>query len=397
MEQLIVRLGSGLQDPVHWLVWSDTEQDIIASGELAGSDELGSLKERAGQRAITALVPTSDVLLRWVDLPVKGGRKALAAVPFMLEDELTGDIAQHCFLHGPKISNRQAVAIVARDKMQQWLGALADAGLYCDKLIPDTLAVPHNPEGWSLLTLGEQVLLRQDEWLGLQGHQSWVLNALELYSKHQDEPVAVNNFSDMPVSGLANIHDHQQPLDVPMQVLAQGALKQSFNLLQGEFKPKRQASGRWVQWRLAASLAAIALLVTMLDKGIQLYQLNQQRDQLQAQIEAEFKRAFPDVTRIVNVRSQMRQRMATLEQGNNGVSLLLVMSQLKEAFANSQVKPQTLRFDSQRAELRIQAVASNFEALEQFKRIAEQKGFQVEQGAINNRDNQVISSLSIRS
>ena len=77
--------------------------------------------------------------------------------------------------------------------------------------------------------------------------------------------------------------------------------------------------------------------------------------------------------------------------------MLVVMSQLSDAFAASNVKPQTLRFDSKRSELRMQAVANNFDALEQFKRLAEEKGFEVEQGAINNRDNQYIGSFSIRS
>jgi general secretion pathway protein L len=93
----------------------------------------------------------------------------------------------------------------------------------------------------------------------------------------------------------------------------------------------------------------------------------------------------------------MRQKLQALEQGGAGVSMLSMLSQLAEAFDSSRVKPQTLKFDSKRSELRLQAIANNFEALEQFKRLAEQQGFSVQQGAINNKDNQVIGSLSIRS
>ncbi len=45
----------------------------------------------------------------------------------------------------------------------------------------------------------------------------------------------------------------------------------------------------------------------------------------------------------------------------------------------------------------MQAVAEGYESLETFKRLAEQQGFTVEQGAINNRDDQVVGSLAIRS
>lgn len=65
MEQLLVRLGSRHEDPVQWLVWSGGEQEIIASGELPDASQLTTLKERAGQRAVIALAPASDVLLRW--------------------------------------------------------------------------------------------------------------------------------------------------------------------------------------------------------------------------------------------------------------------------------------------------------------------------------------------
>ena len=33
MEQLLIRLGSNADEAVHWLVWSTSEREIIASGE----------------------------------------------------------------------------------------------------------------------------------------------------------------------------------------------------------------------------------------------------------------------------------------------------------------------------------------------------------------------------
>ena len=74
-----------------------------------------------------------------------------------------------------------------------------------------------------------------------------------------------------------------------------------------------------------------------------------------------------------------------------------MMSQLSNAFSSSQVTPQTIRFDQGRSEIRMQAIANNYESIERFKSLAEQQGFTVEQGAINNRDNKVMGSLIIRS
>ena len=45
-EYLLIRLGAHASDPIHWLVWSQSELEIIASGCLSGADELAQLRER---------------------------------------------------------------------------------------------------------------------------------------------------------------------------------------------------------------------------------------------------------------------------------------------------------------------------------------------------------------
>ncbi|WP_088331184.1 type II secretion system protein GspL [Lacimicrobium sp. SS2-24] len=396
-EQLIIRLGSTRLDPIQWLVYSTQDEDIIASGELADASHLATLTQRAAGRPVTALAPTSDILLKWVSLPPRAGRKALAAIPFMLEDELSTDIDTQLFAVGPKSGNQQAVAVVAKEKLQDWLSSLEQAGLYCHKIIPDILALPEADGHWPLLQIGEHLLLRQDQWKGIQGESEWLLSAISHYAKQQPEGIIVANYSDLKLPSLPNITLSEQPLDMPMKVLAQGALDCSFNLLQGEFRPKQQQKGQWQKWRLVATLAGLALATSLIERGIQAQQLASERTQLEQQIRAEFHRALPDVTRVVNEKSQMQQKLRELQQGGAGASMLAMLSQLSDAFAQSRLRPQTLRFDSNRAELRMQAEADSFEALEQFRRLAESQGFSVQQGAINNTDNQVVSSLSIRS
>ncbi len=397
MENLVIRLGSTIEDSVHWLVWSSNEQEIIASGMLDNAEQLSSLSQRAGQRPITALVPGCDVLLKWVTLPPKASRKALTAIPYMLEEELSSDISEQFFALGTKVSEQQAVAVVSHQKMQDWLTVINEANLYCDKMLPDVLAVPLEADTWSLVTLGEQAIVRQDQWQGMQGDSSWILPAIEHYAKQQTTPLKLANHSGESLSSLANVEFVEQQLDMPMQLLATRALKSDFNLLQGDYKAKKQATGNWRQWRVAAVLAIVALLVTLVDKNLKLNRLEDKSSELTTQMHAEFKRAFPSQSKPTNIKLMMERNMARLENGGGSTSMLAVMAQLTEAFESSQVKPQTIRFDSARSELRMQAVANKFEDLEVFKRLAEEKGFEVQQGAINNKNDQVIGSLSIRS
>lgn len=397
MEQLLVRLGSKATDPVHWLVWSSSEEEIIASGELTDAQQLSTLSERAGQRPVIALAPTSDILMKWVELPPKANRKILSAIPFMLEDELATDISQQFFAIGPKQGNHQAVAVVAHEQMDAWQGWLASAGLYCDTILPDVLAVPEHEGGWALLTLGEQILLREDSWKGMQGEVQWMLPLLTHYAKQSETPVTIANYSELDISGIPNTEEQQAPLELPMHVLAKEAMQCKFNLLQGEYKVRKKRSGALHQWRIAAVLAVLALTTALIDKGVTLYQLKSQNDALRAQISDTVDAGFPNIGVYRDVRRKVRSELAKLEQGGGSASMLVMLDQLAGAFDATNVKPQTLRFDANRTEIRIQAEGDSFESLEQFRRIAESAGFVVEQGAINNRDDGVIGSVSIRS
>lgn len=403
MEQLVVRLGADPDEAIHWIVWSKQQDEIIASGELPDSTQLTTLADRAGGRPICALVPTSDILLKWVDLPAKAGRKAIAAIPYILEEEISGDISQQFFALGPKEGNKQAVAIVNKEKLQSWLTIIEEAGLSCEQLIPDVLALPKaDKSAWSVLELGAQLLVRKDDWAGLQGERDWLIQAINhlarQFAKENEQALHVYDYSGTDLSNVENLEISEMPLEMPMKVLANGAESTKFNLLQGEYKVSKKVSGEWKKWRLAAVLAVIALLTSLIDKNIEQNQLNNQLDKLKAQVSSEYKRAFPNAGAYRDLRSTMERQMKALEQGGGGgASILIMLSQLRPAFEESNIKPQTMRFDSSRAELRIQAVASNFGALDKFKRQAEEQGFTVEQGSINQKDNQVIGTLSIRS
>jgi len=401
MEQLVVRLGVNPDEPIHWVVWSSQEEQIIASGELPNAEQLATLADRAGRRPICALVPTSDILLKWVELPAKAGRKALAAIPYMLEEEISGDINQQFFALGPKEANQQAVGVVNKAKLQSWVDIIADAGLACDQLIPDVLALPISENAaWTILELGQQLLVRQDQWAGLQGEKDWLKQAInhhaKQYFKQHQKALSIVDYSQVDISEIENLTITTMPLEMPMKVLAQGAKTAKFNLLQGEFKIKNKTGGEWKKWRLAAALAVIALFTTIIDKSLEQQRLSDELAGLKTQIDSEYKRAFPNGGAYRDLKGTMQRKMDSLEQGGGGASMLVMLSQLSAAFETSNVKPQTLRFDNSRSELRLQAVAQNFDALDKFKRQAEAQGFSVDQGAINQKDDQVVGSLTIR-
>ena len=392
MQRLIIRLGSHTNDPIHWLVYSEQEQEIIASGVLNGSDDLSSLSERATSAQVIALAPTSDVYFTQVELPKNASRKALAAIPFMLEDEVCGDVDQLFFALGNKHENKQEVAVVSRQKLTHWQDAFSNAGLFCDTLIPDAYCLPAN-EGISLLELNDELLVRLNNGQLMQGESDWLLPlALEEANISESALFCYSEINNWPDTQEASFDFD----DLPMQLLLKGALSNKLNLFQSEYAVKRQANPAWDKWKVAAVLGVIAICANLVYKSTELNQLKSERFEIRQDIQASIKKGFPQLKRVTNPRRVIQREMAQLEQGGGNLSMLAMLSRLGSAFESSGVKPQSIKYDSRRSELRMQTVANNFESLESFRREAENLGFEVEQGAFNNRETQVLGVITVR-
>lgn len=62
-EKLILRMSSQTTSAIPWLVYSDTNNEVIASGELAHQGELSDLAQYAQGRQVTVLANSADVRL----------------------------------------------------------------------------------------------------------------------------------------------------------------------------------------------------------------------------------------------------------------------------------------------------------------------------------------------
>ncbi|MGE6116571.1 GspL family type II secretion system protein ExeL [Aeromonas salmonicida] len=388
-ESLVIRLGTNAQQPVEWLVWSAKEEEIIASGTLASAHALGELRERAGGRPVVTLVPGSDLIFRRVSLPGKYSRQAAAALPYLLEEQIASDVDElHLVVLAHEGRDVDLMA-VDKEKMQTWLGWLEAAGLKSQQLLPDVLALPQAADGWSALQLGKEWLLRQGPCQGIVADEPLLAMLLAV----EAEPVTIHSHTPVPPIPTANWQAADPEL--PMLLLAKGALNCQANLLQGPYRPQTEYSRYWLQWRKVAVVAGLLLLVALTQRGVHLYQLAEQDKALKAEIRQVYTRIFPGETRIVNVRSQMAQHLKLLGQTpQDGV--LLLLTELAPTFAEVPgLKPQVLRFDAARGELRLQVTAPGFTEIERFRELAG-KRFEVQQGEVRSTEGKVEGALVLK-
>ena len=392
-ERLFIRLGQTAEQPCSWLVWSEQEQEIIGSGELSNAGALSTLTERAGNRGVDVLVPASSITLTEVDLPEKSQRQAIKALPFMLEENLAQNVDELHFVTGPRNGDALSIAVVAHEQMQTWMEWLSDAGLKAKCIVPDCLALPLVDCDWAAMNLGEEILLRTGAGSGVSLSQTWLDMALpQLLTA--DAQTTVAGYTELQLSG-AEIK--AQPLDLPMLVLAKGLLNAPMNLLSGIYKPKKEYGKHLLLWRNAAIAFAVVIILALVNKGLNIHQMNSAAAELQAQSEQIYKQVVPGSSRVVNLRSQMGSYVRTLQGGGSGSEFFVMLSGMQDAFAQvPALKPTTLRFDSARNEIRMQVTAKNYEQIEKFKELIA-GSYQLTGGAMNSGESEVTSTLTIRS
>ena len=108
------------------------------------------------------LVPTEDVRVLTLDLPMTSRAQRVAAVPFVIEDRVAeGPELSHTALGDAVSPGRYLAGVVRHDRMAAWCAAAAEAGLSEAAMVPDALALPTPaPDAWSIAVQGQRALVR---------------------------------------------------------------------------------------------------------------------------------------------------------------------------------------------------------------------------------------------
>jgi general secretion pathway protein L len=415
-ERLFIRLGSKQEQSCSWLVWSEQEQEIIASGELSDAKSLSSLAERAGNRPVDILVPAASMMLTDILVPEKGQRQALKALPFMLEESIATNIDEMHFVVGPRQGDKLSIVAIAHEQMQNWLAWLSDAGIKAKRLVPDCLALPLEQCHWAVMECGDELILRTGEGTGVSMPKTWqsvalpalvssaVKSAAEsaVKSAAKNHPAqVVNNALSVAVYSdtvaLEGVEQRSQPLELPMLVFAKGILNAPVNLLTGIYKPKREYSKQLLLWKNSAIICMVALVLTLVNKGLDIRQLNQATEAMNSQSENIFRSVSPSTQRVVNLRSQMQTQLKSMQGQAGGAAFFDMLTGLQLAFKQvPDLKPNSLRFEANRNEVRMQITAKSYAQIEQFKALVS-KDFQIESGAMNSNEDLVTSTMTVRS
>lgn len=399
-EFLTVRLSSQKEAIIPWLVWSSVQQEVIASGEISGWEQLEQLSSYAEQRSIIVLMSASDVVLSQVEIPAGANRKIESILPYLIEDEVAQDVDDMHFSILKKTGNIVEVAAIDRDFLQSCIDELASLGMTVKRVIPDVLTVPVQ-QGLAAVQLGKEWLIRKGDSQGICVDSEW----LELFSqsdwvKEGDNFLPLTAYTPLPELGLADGQDwHFTPSPLVMQLLTEQALQSKVNMLTGSFRVKSSSMKYWRIWRKAAYAALVFLTVLIGYKLLETHRLEQQVQAYRAESERIFRVVFPEREKIPTVsylKRLMNDELNALQGGSAQGSVLQWLTPLPATLRSIQgMELQSIKFDSNRGEVLLETTSKDFQSFEQARvKLAEQ--FVVEQGQVNKNGDVVAGSFVLK-
>ncbi|MEZ9651522.1 type II secretion system protein GspL [Vibrio lentus] len=404
-EFLTVRLSSEPQSPVQWLVWSTSQQEVIASGELFSWEQLGELTPYAEKRSCIALLPGNECLIKRVEIPKGAARQFDSMLPFLLEDEVAQDIEDLHLTILDKDASHATVCGVDREWLKHALELFREANIIFRKVLPDTLAVPFEEQGISALQIDQHWLLRQGHYQAVSISKAWLPMFLQsdwVVAGEEEQATTIFSYTAMPsddVQQQSGVEWQAKPAELVMSLLSQQAITSSVNLLTGTFKTKSSFSKYWRVWQKVAIAACLLVAVIVTQQVLKVQQYEAQAEAYRAESERIFRAVLPGRQRIPTIsylKRQMNDEAKKYGGSGEGDSLLGWLALLPETLGQvKSIEVESIRYDGNRSEVRLQAKSSDFQHFETARVKLEEK-FVVEQGPLNRNGDAVFGSFTLK-
>ncbi|HEB85516.1 MAG TPA: type II secretion system protein GspL [Gammaproteobacteria bacterium] len=385
----------------------------IDDGNIASDLKLGSLASAADDLAGDAVivhVPGEDVLLTQVRLPDNRRKQLIKALPYALEDDLIDDVdSLHCVLGSRIEPGLYNAAVVAHEKMRYWLDLLETAGIRVLRVLPDTLLLPFEKSSWTVFSEHnpDQVLVRTDLEQGFVCSRENLITFIQKAAAQEDraqEKIRLfhcesidESALEVAVSGLSELEWIDEPqIEDALSLLSLKNETTDFNLLQGRYAPHSRIGQYLRPWYSSAALLGFLLVIGLAANIIQYYSLQAKNKELERNIIATFRQAFPEVKRVVNPQAQMRHHLSRLRGSNKqGLSFAEMLSTIAPlAKSTKGLKIQNLHY--QKGQMELQIELPDLQTLESFKQtLSSRTPWKVELKSANSTDNKVQGRMVI--
>ena len=395
-EYLVIRLGEHPEQRAHWIA-------VDSSGAMRGPPAAGLLSEAkadVGAREVIVLVPSAAVLTTSVDLPIRGGAKLQAALPYALEEYLADDVDKLHFAAGPRrASGKTPVSVVSHERIAEWNALLASADIHASSIIADSYGLARIPGTISMMLVENQVFINDggDIELVMQdvspGDALAAIGALDDDNSNEDSGESETPLLPRHVLVYCEAEDEERYQhdwiamreelgSVDVKLLADGVMPRlaatiatgaGINLLQGVYATKKEVGNLVRQWKYAAILLLASGVIGIAAKATDFYVLLRQETELRQIFNSEYRQLLPgapDTDDPARVIASLKRRVGTV---TSTPVFLQSMEQLSRAMQqNREASIEAISYRAGVVDIRV--TAPNVAMLDNIERAVDQNG-----------------------
>ena len=365
----------------------DESLNVLFSSETSSDEESSIFKVNSNKEDI-AIIASNDFSFYKFDLPTTSQRNLKKVIPFMLSEEILGEVEDYFWIQG---SQSEIVGIIEHQKIQEIKDKLDSK---VSKLIP-IQALSSSIENL-LVILGDKAFISlQDNWYWFADKKS-ILNTLALtlrkYEIKKLNVWATEKKLDLPNLDIDTeekyfsstkdlLNEFSQTLDI----------RNSLNFFSKEYEQKIDWRSIFLRYKFYGYSSLAFFGIFLLSAIVQFSYLNVSNNLLKNKIIDTFKEKFPSENLESDLISQVN---GLINQGQIDYSALNAVSIVSDAVSNSE-NIVLVSISYERSRFIIEVQTNSYDQLQEYVDLVNSMGLSVNLGASRRVNNFIQGEISI--
>ena len=365
----------------------DESLNILFSSEISSDEESSIFKVNSNKEDI-AIIASNDFSFYKFDLPTTSQRNLRKVIPFMLSEEILGEVEDYFWIQG---SQSEIVGIIEHQKIQEIKDKLDSK---VSKLIP-IQALSSSIENL-LVILGDKAFISlQDNWYWFADKKS-ILNTLALtLRKYEIKKLniwATEKKLDLPNLDIDTEEKYfsstKDLLNEFSQILD---IKNSLNFFSKEYEQKIDWRSIFLRYKFYGYSSLAFFGIFLLSAIVQFSYLNVSNNLLKNKFIDTFKEKFPSENLESDLISQVN---GLINQGQIDYSALNAVSIVSDAVSNSE-NIVLVSISYERSRFIIEVQTNSYDQLQEYVDLVNSMGLSVNLGASRRVNNFIQGEISI--
>ena len=365
----------------------DESLNVLFSSETSSDEESSIFKVNSNKEDI-AIIASNDFSFYKFDLPTTSQRNLKKVIPFMLSEEILGEVEDYFWIQG---SQSEIVGIIEHQKIQEIKDKLDSK---VSKLIP-IQALSSSIENL-LVILGDKAFISlQDNWYWFADKKS-ILNTLALtlrkYEIKKLNVWATEKKLDLPNLDIDTEEKYfsstKDLLNEFSQILD---IRNSLNFFSKEYEQKIDWRSIFLRYKFYGYSSLAFFGIFLLSAIVQFSYLNVSNNLLKNKIIDTFKEKFPSENLESDLISQVN---GLINQGQIDYSALNAVSIVSDAVNNSE-NIVLVSISYERSRFIIEVQTNSYDQLQEYVDLVNSMGLSVNLGASRRVNNFIQGEISI--